>query len=146
MNYRLIRQNFLLGRAGEIKWIKILRKQYPSIIDNNEKDRYSSMDACSVDNDILIEHELKCRKITHNQYRGLMVNKCKIDKSIINLNNNIRQIYYWSCLDGLYYWELYDFEKQKNELIFYKNGNKSAGLPITDVVDIKTKYLTKYEF
>ena len=149
INKTLQKLNFTNGRKAEIEWLKILKNQYPSIIDNNLIDEMSSMDAISFDNNITIEHEHKNRINTrHNQYSGLMVNECKINKSIEKLKNNmgIRQIYYWSCSDGLYYWELTNIEKQKKELRFYRNGNFISGEGQRDVVDIKWQYLKKYEF
>lgn len=139
------RENFKSGNLGEIKWINKLRKKYPNIFNNNTKDKFAKMDAYSNDNDIEIEHEHKQRNIYHNQYEGLMVNKCKIDYSIKQLQKGIRQIYYWTCKDGLFFWELTDIEKQKDEIIYNKNGNYKRGDKITKVVDIKTKYLKKYE-
>jgi hypothetical protein len=146
MNYNLIKQNFTTGRIAEISWLKRLNKKYPSILDNNIKDKYSSMDAISNENGIIIEHEHKNRHTTnHYKYDGLMVNECKITKSIKQLKKGIRQIFYWTCKDGLYYWELTDIEKQKNEILYYRNGNIKTGEGKRDVVDIKTKYLRRYE-
>ena len=147
INKTLQKLNFTNGRKAEIKWLKILKNQYPSIIDNNLIDEMSSMDGISFDNNNIIEHEHKNRIDTrHNQYSGIMVNKCKINKSIEQLKKGIRQIYYWSCSDGLYYWELTDIEKQKKQLRFYRNGNFISGEGQRDVVDIKWQYLKKYEF
>ena len=139
-----IKKNVEAGVKFEKPWRKILKTKYPSIIDNNIKDRFSHMDAFSNDNNIPIEHEHRSRNVYHNQYRGLMLNKCKIDYSIDQLKKNIRQIYYWSCKDGLFYWELYDIEKQKDEIIYYRNGNLKNDCGLRDVVDIKTNFLKKY--
>ena len=145
-NLRFIKKNVEFGMKFEKPWRKILKKKYPSIIDNNIEDRFCHMDALSSDNGELIEHEHRSRDVYHNQYRGLMLNKCKIDYSIKQLKKNIRQIYYLSCKDGLYFWELKDPEKQKDEMIYYRNGNLKNKCGLRDVVDIKKKYLTKYEF
>ena len=145
INKTLQKLNFTNGRKAEIKWLEILKNQYPTIIDNNLIDIMSSMDGISFDNNITIEHEHKNRINTrHNQYSGLMVNECKIRKSIEQLKKGIRQIYYWSCSDGLYYWELIDLEKQKKQMKFYRNGNFKSGEGQRDVVDIKWQYLKKY--
>lgn len=144
INNILRQQNFIKGRTAELKWISILKKQFPSIIDNNIKNEFSHMDCISTDNNI-IEHEHKNRDtIKHNQYRGLMVNQCKIDESVKQLKKGIRQIYYWTCSDGLYYWELKDIKKQKKEMIYYQNGNFQTKEGHRNVVDIKKKYLKKY--
>ena len=145
INQELRQQNFTKGRIAELKWMSILKKQYPTIKDRNIKNPFSKMDAISKDNNIKIEHEHKNRDtIKHDQYRGLMVNQCKIDYSVKRLKKGIRQIYYWTCSDGLYYWELTDITKQKNELIYYRNGNLQTNEGHRDVVDIKKKYLKKY--
>jgi hypothetical protein len=147
INRTLQKKNFTNGRKAELEWLKILKKQYPTIIDNNLIDIMSSMDGISFDNNITIEHEHKNRIDTrHNKYSGIMVNECKIRKSIEQLKKGIRQIYYWSCSDGLYYWELTDIEKQRKQLRFYRNGNFQTGEGYRNVVDIKHQYLKKYEF
>ena len=147
MNYRLIRNNFNKGRIAEIQWLKILQKQYPSIQDNNIINKFAHMDASSTDNDIMIEHEHKNREtINHYKYDGLMINECKIKYSKEQLKKGIRQIFYWTCKDGLYYWELTNFEKQKEQMKFYRNGNYASGEGARDVVDIKKEYLQLYKY
>ena len=144
INNALKQKNLTNGRIAELKWIEKLKSIYPTIRDKNIKNKFSKMDAVSNDNNIKIYHEHKNRiDILHNKYPGLMVNKCKIDYSIKKLKNGIKQIYYWTCKDGIYYWELYDIEKQKNEIIYYRNGNFQTGEGKRDVVDIKCKYLKK---
>lgn len=146
INHTLRNKNFRDGKLAEINWLKILSKKYKTLVDNNETNKYSHMDAYSSDNNILIEHEHKNRsKYNHNQFRGLMLNKCKIDYSKEQLKKGIRQIYYWNCKDGLYYWELKDLETQKNEIIYYRNGNLKTNEGYRDVVDIKCNFLKKFE-
>lgn len=101
INQTLRNKNFNTGRIGEIKFIELLRNKYKNIIDNNEKDKYSHMDFLTNDNNELIEHEHKNRSaIKHNQFRGLMVNECKINYSVQQIKKGIRQIYYWTCKNG----------------------------------------------
>ena len=149
MNHRLIRNNFNKGRIAELKWIKKLSKKYPSIRDNNEVNKFSSMDASSADNDILIEHEHKNRNdLRYGQYTGPMFSLSKLIHSDKQLKKGIRQIYYWTLVDDnnkLYYWEYYNKEKQKDEIHFNNNGNFSTGEGSKRVVDIKWKYLKLYE-
>lgn len=146
INHTIRNKNFSDGRMAELKWIQKLKKDYKTITDNNIKNKYSHMDAISNDNGETIEHEHKNRTTyRHNQFRGLMLNKCKIDYSNEQLKKGIRQIYYWSCKDGLYYWELYNLEKQKDEIIYYRNGNLKTNEGCRDVVDIKSAFLKKYE-
>ena len=146
INHTIRNKNFSDGRIAELKWIEILKNKYKSILDNNIKNKYSHMDAISKDNGEIIEHEHKNRTTyRHNQFRGLLLNKCKIDYSIEQLKKGIRQIYYWNCKDGLYYWELKDLEKQADEIIYYRNGNLKTNEGYRDVVDIKSIFLKKYE-
>ena len=146
INHTLRKKNFKDGREAELIWLDILRKSYDNLIDNNETNPYAHMDALTNDNNEAIEHEHKNRiDFRHNQFRGLMLNKCKLDYSKKQLLKGIRQIYYWNCKDGLYYWELKDLELQKDEIIYYRNGNFKTNEGFRDVVDIKTAFLKKYE-
>ena len=55
----------------------------------------------------------------------------------------LKQIIYWPCKDGIFYWELYDEEKQKQEYTFGKNCNKELNQKLQDMVYVKIKCLTK---
>jgi hypothetical protein len=149
VNYALKQQNLSYGISKEISWRKILSKKYPSIRDKNKNNKFSSMDGYSDDAGIRIDHEHKARrKLKYNQYRGLMLNACKIHKAVNKVKKGIRQIFYWTLEDDnkdMYYWELTDLEKQQDELVFYRNGNFTTGEGLRDVVDIKWEYLKKYE-
>ena len=69
-----------------------------------------------------------------------------------NVANGVAHEPYWlgklkskyPTIDGIFFWELKDFEKQKHELIFGQNSNKKIGQPQVDIVDIKTKYLQRF--
>ena len=74
-----------------------------------------------------------------------MVNECKITKSIKQLKKGIRQIFYWTCIDGLYYWELTDPIAQKHEYEFGRNGNFQTGEGFRNIVNIRMDYIKKYE-
>tara|TARA_R110002153_G_scaffold66504_1_gene177663 strand:- start:231 stop:692 length:462 start_codon:yes stop_codon:yes gene_type:complete len=149
VNYSLVSKNIKYGISKEVQWRKLLSKKYPSIIDNNKENKFSSMDSISNDNGIIIEHEHKSRKrLKYNQYRGLMLNACKIHKGIKKIQSGVRQIFYWTLEDDnkdMYYWELTDLEKQQDEIVFYRNGNFITNEGYRDVVDIKWEYLKKYE-
>ena len=92
VDYRLVNENLKYGISKEIGWRKRLSKKYPSIRDNNTKDKFSSMDSYSDDNGICIEHEHKQRNIKHNQYWSLFFNRSKFDKSVIQLEQNINMM------------------------------------------------------
>ena len=121
VDYRLVNENLNYGISKEKPWRKLLSKKYPSIKDNNSKNKFSSMDSISNDNGEIIEHEHKSRKrLRYNQYCGPMVNACKIHKGIDKIKNGIRQIFYWTLEDDnndMYYWELTDLELQKDEIV-----------------------------
>ena len=145
VDYSLVNKNLKYGISKEKPWRNRLSKKYPSIRDNNKDNKFSSMDSYSDDNGICIEHEHKQRNIKHNQYWSLFFNKSKFDKSVKKLEQNIRQIYYWTCKDGLYYWELTDPEAQIDEYEFGRNGNFQTGEGNRDIVNIRMDYIKKYE-
>ena len=156
VNYKLVNENLKYGISKEVQWRKRLSKKYPSIIDNNKDNKFSSMDSYSNDNGICIEHEHKQRKkirykntTTEGKWiTGPMVNVCKIHKGIEQIKKGVRQIFYWTLEDDnndMYFWELIDLEKQKDEIVFNRNGNYITGEGARDVVDIKWKYLTKWK-
>ena len=144
VDYSLVKKNLKFGISKEIAWRKTLSVKYPSIRDNNIENKYSSMDSISDDDGIVKEHEHKQRNIRHNQYWSLFFNKSKFNKSIIQIKKGIRQIFYWTCKDGLYYWELHDPELQKDEYSFGSNGNFQTGEGARDIVDVKIKYIQKF--
>ena len=156
VNYALKQQNLSYGISKEVSWRKKLSKKYPSIRDNNKNNKFSSMDGYSDDDGICIEHEHKQRKdirykntTTKGKWiTGPMINACKIHKGIDKIKNGVRQIFYWTLEDDnndMYYWELTDLEKQKDEIVFNRYGNYQTGEGARNVVDIKWKYLTKWE-
>jgi len=148
VNYSLVNENLKYGISKEGNWRKILSKKYPSIKDNNSKNKFSSMDSISNDNGEIIEHEHKSRKrLKYNQYCGPMINACKINKAQKKVKEGIRQIFYWTLEDDnndMYYWEFLDIDTQKDEIVFNRNGNFQTGEGYRDVCDIKWKYLTKW--
>jgi hypothetical protein len=144
-NNELKQKNIDFGVSKEIEFMNNIRINYPSIRANNKKDKYASMDCISDDNGEIIEHEHKYRNINHDDYVGLMFNRCKFYNSLEQIKNGIRQFYWWSCKDGIYYFELKDFEKQKHMLIFGENGNFQLGESKKKVIDVKTEYLIKFQ-
>lgn len=143
-NYNLIKDNVEYGTKMEIPWRRRLQKKYPSIRNKNVSNQFSSMDSISTDNGVIIEHEHKQRHMKHDQYYSIFFNRCKFDKSIQQLKRGIGQIYYWTCTDGLYFWEFYDVEKQKDQFDYGRNGNFKSGEGARNVVNIKVEYIKKY--
>tara|TARA_R110002012_G_scaffold141795_2_gene299596 strand:- start:549 stop:992 length:444 start_codon:yes stop_codon:yes gene_type:complete len=143
--YDLIRDNVAWGTSFEKPWREALRKKYPSICNKNISDKFASMDSISNDNGIIIEHEHKKRKMKHDKYCSIVFNRCKFEKSVKQVERGIRQIYWWTCTDGLFYWELYDIDKQKDEFEFGWICNKKIGQKPVRGVYIKVAYLKKYE-
>ena len=141
---KVIAENVKRGISYEPHWIRKLKSNYPTIVSNNVTNKYAKMDATAIHNGQMIEFEHKQRNCNHNTFVGLMINESKLRYSIEQLKKNVRQIYFWSCKDGIFFWELSDFEKQKSELIFGQNSNKQIGQPNVNIVDIKTKFLKKY--
>jgi hypothetical protein len=147
---KLTRQLLARGKEGEIKMLEILKKKYDNIVDNNIENKYSTIDFS--DNKLKIDFECKNRVTkTHNQFDktgyvgGLMYGRNKFDYSLKRLKEGYKQIVYWPCSDGIWFWELYDPEKQKHEYTFGENSNKELNQQLKDVVYVKTKYLTKLQ-
>ena len=144
----LTRKLLAIGKEGEIKMLEILKKKYNNVVDNNIDNKYSTMDFS--DNIMKVDFECKNRvKYTHDQFDknsydlGLMYGRNKFDYSLERLKLGYRQIIYWPCKDGIFYWELYDEEKQKQEYTFGKNCNKELNQKLQDMVYVKIKCLTK---
>ena len=148
VDYEMKRNNLKFGSEEEKEFYNILKKSknvYSYEIHKNNK--FSKMDLFEMDEkneNITSEHEVKGRNIYHNQYWSLFFNKCKFEYSLEQLKKGIKQIYYWKCKDGLFYWELYDEIKQKNEFKFGRNGNFQTGEGLRDIVNIKVEYIKKY--
>ena len=143
--YKLFAEkNAELGKIAELEFFKILKKQYPTLISNRE---FAVMDFTSRDT-VLDEHEYKFRAgigdggINHNSFsEGLMCGKNKLNHSLKAIKKNIRQIYYWGCLDGIYYWEL--TEKTKDQYTMGLNGNIKNNQSKQPVFYIKPEFLKK---
>jgi hypothetical protein len=145
---RLTRKLLECGKEGEIKMLEILKKKYKNVVDNNITNKYSTFDFS--DNTMKVDFECKNRvKYTHNQFDkdgyvgGLMYGRNKFNYSLERLKLGYRQIIYWPCKDGIFFWELYSPEKQKQEYTFGKNCNKELNQTPQDMVYVKIKSLTK---
>jgi hypothetical protein len=147
---RLTQDQFKRGAAGEKIIKEILQNKYANVVDNNDKNKFATMDF-SVDGEIKIDFEVKNRgNYTHNQFdrdgytNGLMYGRNKFDYGVERLKLGYKQIILWICKDGIFWWELTDPEKQLNiEYTFGENSAKCIGQPKKDIVYVKTKCLTK---
>jgi len=132
------------GNTNEKNILKLLND---NISDNIRQytNYYSIMDYYDTDENenIIAEYELKSRRIKHNQYNSLIFGKNKFDKSITQLEKNIKQIYLFNCIDGVYKWELTDAVKQQGEYYFSMNGNYARNDKPHSVCNIRTKYLQR---
>jgi len=144
---KVIKENFISGKKGEEKILEILKKKYVNIVDNNIENKYSKMDFS--DNTLKIDFECKHReRYTHDQFNkgydlGLMYGRNKFDYSVKRLKEGYRQIVFWICKDGIFYWEITDPIKQQHQYSFGQNSNKNSGQSLKDVVYVKLEYLTK---
>ena len=124
-----------------------LARENNLFIDNNIKNKFSTFDF--TDNTMKIDFECKHRQsYTHDQFNhgydlGLMYGRNKFDYSVERLKEGYRQIVFWICKDGIFYWELTDPIKQQHQYSFGENSNKNSGQSLKDVVYIKLQYLTK---
>jgi len=96
--------------------LPILRKYFDPNIRKSSK-MFSLFDFYSDEYQI----ELKCRNNTHNKYVTTMVGSNKINESI--KNSNLKSIYCFQFLDGLFY---YEFNKEHlNKLITCSLGGRT---------------------
>lgn len=132
------------GNVNENNILDYLNKNVSNKIQKT-KYKYALMDYYenSEDGKRIAEYEVKSRRIKHNQYKSLIFGKNKFDNSVIQIDKNIRQIYLFNCIDGIYKWELTDVNKQKDEYYFCMNGNFARNDKAHSVCNIKTQYLTK---
>ena len=140
-----------LGSVAETVIFEKLKKEIPknslqTIKDNNITNKYSTMDfTYYMNNQPIRDVEHKHRiDIKHDQYAdGLMYGKNKFDYGLERLKEGITHRVYWTCSDGIYYWELNDPELQKEQFEFGKNCNMNIKQSAKDVVYIKCNYLNK---
>ena len=133
------------GKLNEIKVLEILNKYNNNI--KKYKYNYSTFDFYLRDENKkkIIEYELKSRNIKYMQYPTIICGKNKFEYAKKRLLKGIKPIFLFYFLDGLYYWELKDIDKQKNEFSFGKICNKKRNdKKIDDGLFIKMEYLKKY--
>ena len=131
------------GNISEENILEYLRSNISNKI-YKYRNQYSIMDYYQKDenNNIIAEYELKSRRIKHNQYGSLIFGENKFKNSVKQIDKNIRQIYIFNCLDGLYKWELKNPTLQKEEYYFTMCGNYARNDKPHSVCNIKTKYLS----
>ena len=132
------------GKQNEKKVLEILKKNNNTI--KKYKYKYSTFDFYLRDENKkkVIEYELKSRNIKYNQYPTIICGLNKFEHAIKRLLKGIRPIFLFYFTDGLYYWELIDVDKQKNQYSFGKICNKQRNDKTDDGLYIKMKYLKKY--
>tara|TARA_R110002072_G_scaffold209146_1_gene366715 strand:- start:1631 stop:2074 length:444 start_codon:yes stop_codon:yes gene_type:complete len=132
------------GKQNEKKVLEILKKNNNTI--KKYKYKYSTFDFYLRDENKkkVIEYELKSRNIKYNQYPTIICGLNKFEYAIKRLLKGIRPIFLFYFTDGLYYWELIDVDKQKNQYSFGKICNKQRNDKTDDGLYIKMKYLKKY--
>lgn len=135
------------GKKAEKVILDKLTKVLPEthkINDNNDISIFSRMDfTYYIGNKPITDIEHKYRiDYKHNHfYNGLMYGKNKYDYGLKRLEEGISHRIYWTCSDGIYFWELTDLELQKDEYSFGPNCNKEIGQKESQMVYVKTKYL-----
>lgn len=145
------KRKFLMdGRLAEHRIMEKLKESLNknhTLVDNNITNKFSIMDFTSIDSNTypVTDYEHKYRiEYNHNHfYNGLMFGKNKYNYSLSRLQNGIRQLYYWTCADGIYFWELINPIQQQNEFSFGMNSNKQLNQSPQEMVYVKCKYLTK---
>tara|TARA_R110001592_G_scaffold53985_1_gene165422 strand:+ start:1104 stop:1565 length:462 start_codon:yes stop_codon:yes gene_type:complete len=143
INKSIKKKDLKFGFKNEKIVLNILNNQFKKIKIKHYKYIYHTLDFYykNEDNKKIIEFELKSRNINHNQYKSIIFGKNKFIYSCKRLNKNIRQIYLFYCLDGLYYWELKDKDLQINEYYESRICNKKRNDKFDDGINIKVEYL-----
>tara|TARA_R110000737_G_scaffold281899_1_gene288538 strand:- start:150 stop:596 length:447 start_codon:yes stop_codon:yes gene_type:complete len=87
--------------------------------------------------------EIKSRRIRHNQYDTIFFGLNKLKKGKMYLQEKIRVYFVFNCNDGIYYWELYDYDKQINkEFIFAEGGREDRNCNEKEIlVNLNTNLL-----
>ena len=130
------------------KLTKNLQPNY-SIIDNNLTNKYSTMDFTSYfENKPItdIEHKYRIDYKHDHFYNGLMYGKNKFDYGVDRLKLGISHRIYWTCSDGIYYWELKDDNLQQDEYSVGPNCNKNINQKESLMVYVKCKYLKRFDY
>ena len=138
---------FVNGKKAETVILDKLKKVLPEnhkINDNNNISRFSRMDfTYYIENKPITDIEHKYRiGYKHNQFQdGLMYGKNKYDYGLKRLEEGISHRIYWTCSDGIFFWELTDPTLQKDEFTFGTGRNTDIGQKKTPMVYVKSKYL-----
>ena len=139
-----------IGKMGEEKIMKLLKQKYPDIQDNNIENEYSTMDF--TDDTKKMDFEIKNRcKYNHDEFDksgyigGLMYGKNKFDYIVKRHKLGYKHKVFWICKNGIFYWSIYDPEKQKDQYTFGNNCNKDLGQRLQEMVYVKIKYLKKLQ-
>lgn len=142
VNQTLKNDDMKFGNMNEETILKYLRNTISNKI-FKYKNKYSLMDYYQKDDNdnIIAEFELKSRRIKHNQYESLIFGQNKFNNSVKQIDKNIKQIYLFNCVDGLYKWELTNPTLQKEEYYFTMCGNYRRNDKSTSVCNIRTQYL-----
>ena len=142
INMEIKKKDLKFGMENEKKVLKILKETFKNIEMKHYKFKYHTLDFYGKHNNKkCVEFELKSRNINHNKYNSLIFGKNKFLYSLKRLKKGIRQIYLFNCLDGIYYYELINEEKQKNEFYFGDICSKKRNDKIHDGIHIKIKYI-----
>lgn len=152
---KLQNENVKFGTSKEQAWIEVLRQKYPNIKSTNTENKeidYSAFDATSIENGQKFNFELKTRTdINHNTFPSLMVGANKVKEAKKQLENGVRTIFFWDCVDGLYFWELTENNKEDGNWFFRDSefyigigGNSKIGQESANICYIWEQYLQKY--
>ena len=149
-----IQELFREGAKAEKVIFEKLKNNIPknslqSIIDNNITDKYSTMDFTYYIDKLPvtdIEHKYRIKYKHDYFYNGLMYGKNKFEYGVKRLKQGVTHKVYWTCSDGIYFWELYDLEVQKDEYSFGPNCNKNINQDKKDMVYVKCNYLQKCNY
>lgn len=154
---KLQTENVNFGTNKEASWIDVLRQTYPNIKTSNTEKKeidYSTFDATATKNGQKFNFELKTRKdINHNTFPSIYIGLNKLKEAKKQLENGVRTIFFWDCVDGLYHWEITNENKEDGSWFFNddgkeyfigEGGNSKIGQTPQPVAYIWKDYLKKY--
>jgi len=144
INYKQKSKDFKLGYEGEEQVFKRLQELYGDKVKKYES-RYCVKDFYLVNEkgDVIHEWELKTRRVESNTYPSTVFGHNKFEHSIKALRGDVKQTYLFNFVDGLYSWELYDEEVQKEEFEIGICANRRRYDKEHKAVYVFTKFLTR---
>ena len=144
VDYKQKSKDLQLGRIGEEEVFKKLVELYGKGM-KKYMSKYCVKDfyLTNEKGDVTHEWELKTRRVESNKYPSTVFGYNKFEHSIKALKGGVKQTYLFNFTDGLYSWDLYNEETQKEEFEIGVCANRKRYDKEHKAVYVFSKYLTK---